>query len=235
LQLRGVTVRSGGHSVLERVDLDIAPGSTVALVGASGAGKSTLAGLVGRLVEPADGEVLLDGARVADLDVVQLRHQVAYAFARPALLGATVHDAVTYCAPEASRAVAVRAARLARADGFIRRLPQGYDTPLRGLALSGGEAQRLGLARALAQDARVLVFDDATSSLDTLTEMQISRALTEALAGRTRIVVTQRAATARRADVVAWLEGGRLRATGPHEQLWQDPRYRAVFSTGAPA
>jgi ATP-binding cassette subfamily B protein len=232
LQLRGVTVRFDGHSVLDSVDVDIAPGSTVALVGASGSGKSTLAALIGRLIEPTDGEILLDGTAVAELDAVELRHRIAYAFARPALLGATVHDAVTYCADDASRATAVRAAELARADAFIRRLPQGYDTPLRGLHLSGGEAQRLGLARALAQDARVLVLDDATSSLDTLTEIQISRALTEALDGRTRIVVTQRAATARRADAVVWLEGGRIRASGPHERLWQDPQYRSVFATG---
>jgi ATP-binding cassette subfamily B protein len=233
VELRGVTVQTGEHSVLEGVDLDIAPGSTLALVGTSGSGKSTLAALLGRLVEPARGEVLLDGTRLAELDTAQLRREVAYAFERPALLGATVHEAVTYCAPQSSRTAAVRAAELARADGFIRRLPQGYDTPLRGLALSGGEAQRLGLARALAQDARVLVLDDATSSLDTLTEMQISHALTEALAGRTRIVVTQRAATARRADVVAWLEGGRLRATAAHDELWQDPDYRAVFNVSA--
>lgn len=235
LELRGVTVRTGdGRTVLNRICLDIAPGSTVAVVGASGSGKSTLARLIGRLSEPDEGEVLLDGVCVAGIDAAALRREVAYAFERPVLLGETVHDVVTYAAPEKTREAAMRAARLACADGFVRRLPQGYDTLVRGLALSGGEAQRLGLARALAQDPRVLVLDDATSSLDALTEMQIGRALTGAMAGRTRLVITQRTATARRADFVAWLDAGQLRATAPHEHLWHDRDYRVAFS-GNPA
>jgi ATP-binding cassette subfamily B protein len=231
IELRDVTVRTDGdHAVLDRVSLTIAPGAAIALVGPSGSGKSTLARLIGRLTEPDEGTVLLDGVQIDQLEPTSLRREVAYAFERPALLGETVREAVTYAAADPTAEAAVHAAWLACADGFVRHLPQGYDTPLRGLELSGGEAQRLGLARALAQDARVLVLDDATSSLDTVTEMQISRTLTDALTGRTRLVIAKRAATAQRADLVAWLDQGRLRKVGQHEELWQDPDYRAVFA-----
>jgi ATP-binding cassette subfamily B protein len=119
------------------------------------------------------------------------------------------------------------AARAAHAHEFVSRLPDGYDTPLAEAPMSGGEAQRLGLARAWPAQ-RVLVLDDATSSLDMVTEMQIAQALTEPR-GRTRLIVTHRAATAARADLVVWLEAGRLRGVGPHARLWCDPDYRAVF------
>jgi ATP-binding cassette subfamily B protein len=122
------------------------------------------------------------------------------------------------------------AARAAHADEFIGRLPGGYDAPLADTPMSGGEVQRIGLARALAHDARVLVLDDATSSLDTVTERQIGVALTGELSGRTRLIIARRASTASRADLVAWLDGGRLRALEPHAVLWDDPDYRAVFA-----
>jgi ATP-binding cassette subfamily B protein len=127
-----------------------------------------------------------------------------------------------------------RAARLAHADEFVRRLPAGYATPLRDTPLSGGQVQRLGLARAFAQDCRLLVLDDATSSLDTVTEMRIAEATAAARAGCTRVVVAHRAGTAARADLVVWLDGGRVRAVGRHAELWHDASYRAVFGQGQP-
>jgi ATP-binding cassette subfamily B protein len=122
-----------------------------------------------------------------------------------------------------------RAARTAHADAFIRRLPSGYSTPLATLVLSDGEVQRLGLARSLTGDGRLLILDDATSNLDSVTEMELASALTSTLPGRTRLIVTHRASTAARADLVAWLEAGRIREVAPHAWLWRHPDYRAVF------
>ncbi|MGH8905605.1 MAG: ABC transporter ATP-binding protein [Egibacteraceae bacterium] len=230
LTLRGVTARAGDRLVLDRLDLDVPAGASLAIVGRSGAGKTTLASMIGRLTDPDEGTLLLDGVPVAMLDPQELGHAVAYAFERPALLGATVAEAIAYGRPSLPRSAVEEAAHVAQADGFIRRLPAGYDTPLADLRLSGGEAQRLGLARAIAQDARVLVLDDATSSLDTATEVQVEAALAAMLVGRTCVVVAHRAAMAARADLVAWLDGGRVRALAPHALLWDDPAYRAVFA-----
>jgi ATP-binding cassette, subfamily B, bacterial len=234
VELRGVTVRAGDTCVLNQLDLRVPGGYGVAVVGRSGTGKTTLALLVGGLLWPDEGEVLVDGIPVSALASEQLHTVVAYAFARPFLFDGSVHDAIAFGRPTLSRAQVIEAARVAQADGFIRRLPAGYDTPLAQAPLSGGETQRLGLARAIARGGRVLVFDDATSSLDTATEVQVTTALNSLLAGHTTIVVAHRAATAARADLVAWLERGRLRAFAPHAQLWNDPDYRAVFAAAMP-
>ncbi|MFF4014615.1 ABC transporter transmembrane domain-containing protein [Streptomyces sp. NPDC001843] len=232
LQLRGVTVRRGGRTVLDGVDLDVPGGTTLAVVGRSGAGKSLLAALAGRLADPDAGEVLLDGMRLTDLAPEDLRAAVAYAFERPALLGTTIEDTIALglVSPGSDRVRA--AARRARADAFVRRLPQGYATPCAAAPRSGGESQRLGLARAFARGGRLLILDDALSSLDTVTEHQVTEALLGDGGRRTRLLVAHRAATAARADAVAWLDGGRLRAVGPHARLWRDPAYRAVFGVG---
>jgi ABC-type polar amino acid transport system ATPase subunit/tRNA A-37 threonylcarbamoyl transferase component Bud32 len=172
---------------------------------------------------------LLDGAALDQVRPEALREAIAYAFADPALPGDTIEAAIAL-APHPVPTHRVReAARAAQADAFIRRLPRGYLTPLAEAPLSGGERQRLGLARALAHGGRLVVLDDATSSLDTITEAVVARAFDQALSGRTRLVVTHRAAIAARADEVAWLDQGRIRARGPHAELWQDPEYRAVF------
>ncbi|MGW6918454.1 ATP-binding cassette domain-containing protein, partial [Kitasatospora sp. NPDC054939] len=233
VRLRGVTVRRAGEPLLDRLDLDLPAGAAVALVGRTGSGKSVLAGLLGRLTDPDEGTVTLGGVLVAELDPAQLHSLVVYAFERPVLHGRTVHEAITCGRPGLTRADAVRAARAAHADRFVRRLPEGYDTPLDRAPMSGGELQRLGLARALVRPGLVHVLDDATSGLDTATEAQVSRAVTELLGDRTRLVVAHRAATAARCDLVAWLDGGRIRALAPHARLWSDPDYRAVFGPAA--
>ncbi|MFI6587020.1 ATP-binding cassette domain-containing protein [Embleya sp. NPDC050493] len=226
--------RDAHRVVLDRIDLTVPAGACVALVGASGSGKSTLAALAGRLREPDEGEVLLDGLPVSRLARGELRRGVAYAFPRPVLVGADLAGALAYGRPGASAQTVTRAAEMAFADDFVRRLPAGYATRTEGLALSGGEVQRLGLARALVQDARVLVLDDATSGLDTVTEHRIHEAFRTGLAGRTRLVVAHRAAAAADADFVVWLDAGRIRAVGPHADLWSDPAYRTVFTTTDP-
>ncbi|WP_441246346.1 ATP-binding cassette domain-containing protein [Kitasatospora sp. McL0602] len=218
-----VVVRNGGDNVLlGPLSLTVPGGRTVALVGRSGSGKSLLAALAGRLREPQAGQVLIDGMPVAELDVAELRRAVGYAFERPALVGATLAEALEGSGPEQTRA--------ARADGFLARLPAGLRTPPSELQLSGGELQRLGLARLLALNPRVMVLDDATSSLDLATEHQVSRALADSTRGRTRLVVAHRAQAAADADLVAWLEHGRLRALAPHSELLTDPDYRSTLA-----
>ena len=218
LEFRGVVVADR----LERLDLVVPGGACVAVVGRSGAGKSVLAALAARLRDPDAGVVLLDGVPVTELDHDALRSAVACAFERPVLIGGTVADAIGM----GLDAGAVRAAaRATSAHAFVARLPRGYDTPLAEAPMSGGEAQRLGLARAWPA-SRLLVLDDATSSLDVVTEMSVERAFGD---GRTRLVVTHRAGTAARADLVAWLAEGRLRGVGRHGDLWADPEYRDLF------
>jgi ATP-binding cassette subfamily B protein len=231
LSLRGVTALAGGEPVLRGLDFTIPGGACVAVVGASGAGKSVLAGLAGRLADPDEGEVTLDGVPLHRLTRDELRRAVVYAFERPALFGQTVGEAIGFGLSRPPPRRLAQAAEAACANEFIGRLPDGMRTPLAQAPMSGGELQRLGLARTFAHaaDARLVILDDATSSLDTVTEMQVGRALTGELSGRTRLIIAHRASTAARADLVAWLDGGGLRALGPHQRLWADPRYRAVF------
>jgi ATP-binding cassette subfamily B protein len=220
-----VTARAEGTTLLDRVDLALPGGAAVAVVGRSGAGKSVLAALAARLREPDEGQVVLDGVPLDRLTHAELRDAVGCAFERPVLVGETVADAVGLGLP-ADRVRA--AARATCAHDFVSRLPEGYDTLLADAPMSGGEAQRLGLARAW-HAGRLLVLDDATSSLDMVTELQVGRALTADRGRRTRLIVTHRAATAARADLVVWLDAGRVLGVGPHDQLWTAPAYREVF------
>lgn len=229
LELRGVTADRGGRTVLDGVDLLVPGGTTLAVVGRSGTGKSLLAELAGRLADPDAGEVLLDGIPLRELGHAELRGAVSYAFERPALLGTTVEDVIAFGLTTPSPDRIRSAARTARADHFVRRLPDGYATRCTDAPRSGGESQRLGLARAFAHGGRLLILDDALSSLDTVTERQIARSLLAPGAGPTRLLIAHRTATAARADAVAWLDGGRIRAVGPHAELWRDAEYRAVF------
>ncbi len=228
LELRGVTV----EGALRDVDLLVRGGRFTAVVGRSGAGKSVLVNVLGGLVTPDEGTAVLDGRPLEKLRPYELRAVVGFAFERPALLGATIGDAVGY-GSWAGEAAVRGACQSAQVDDLIVRLPNGYRTPLSETPLSGGEAQRIGLARAIAHAPRVLILDDATASLDTVTEAAVEEAIERTLPGRTRVVVTHRAATASRADTVVWLEDGRVRAVGTHAELWRDPAYRAVFTEGA--
>ncbi|MFA7761838.1 ATP-binding cassette domain-containing protein [Streptomyces sp. NRRL S-448] len=246
LELRGVRVVRAGTVLLDDIDLRIPGGATAVVVGRSGSGKTTLAAVAGRLTACDEGRVLLDGVPLDELSAEELRREVGHAFERPALFGGSVAAAVAFGGgpdPHANRAPdpdpdleleAVRAAaRAAGADAFVRRLPEGYDTALADAPLSGGELQRLGLARAFCRAGRLLVLDDATSSLDTLTAREVERALASEVRPGTRLVVAHRVSSAARADLVVWLDAGRVRATGTHAELWRDLDYRAVFGVGA--
>jgi ATP-binding cassette subfamily B protein len=236
LTFRGVSVQVDGVPVLAALDLDVPGGSSVAIVGASGSGKTLLTALAGRLADPDRGVVALDGVPLPELDRAALRRAVGFAFERPALLGDTVADAVGLGRPGLTRAAVHAAARAAQVDDVVRRLPAGYDTELAGAPMSGGEAQRLGIARAVAPRPRLLILDDATASLDAVTELRLAEALTGGPAGCTRLIVAHRAATAARADAVAWLDAGRIRAVAPHHTLWQQhPAYRAIFAAAEPS
>ncbi|MFF9066138.1 ABC transporter ATP-binding protein [Streptomyces sp. NPDC014891] len=240
LVLCGVGVTRGGVPLLTDVTLTIEGGATVAVVGGSGAGKSTLAAVAGRLTDPDSGSVRLDGVELAALSRAELRGAISYAFARPvfdggatptirASLSAGVGPSRSPATPTSVR----EAATAACADAFVRHLPLGYDTPVDDAPLSGGEAQRLGLARAFIGGGRLMILDDATSSLDTATERQVETALATPSRSCTRLIVAHRVSTAARADLVVWMEAGRVRGSGPHSLLWQEPEYRAVFAAEA--
>lgn len=230
VDFRGVTVRRDDRTVLDGIDLAIPGGSLVAIVGRSGSGKSLLAALAGRLIDPDEGEIRLDGVPLPELGREELRRAVGYGFEHPLLFGETLAETIAFGVDAPQRAEVVAAARAARAHDVIEHMPDGYDTPLSAAPMSGGEAQRVGLARTFAHAGRVLILDDVAASLDTVTEHQVSRALTEELGDRTRLIVAHRASTAARTDLVIWLEDGRVRAIGPHAELERRPGYRALFA-----
>ena len=227
----------GSRPALRDVDLEIEAGTTVALVGAMGSGKTALVSLLPRLYEVTSGTVRIDGADVRDVDLVSLRRAIAVVTDDPFLFSATVHDNIAYGRPEATREEVERAACVAQADGFIRELPRGYDTLVgeRGLTLSGGQRQRIAIARAVLADPRVLVLDDATSSVDASTEQEIKLALREVMTGRTTFVIAHRLSTIALADEIVVLEGGRMVAHGSHEQLLERSElYREIVEKGMP-
>lgn len=221
LALEDVTFAYEDRVVLDGVSLRIAPGERVALVGRTGAGKSTLAGLALRFFDPQRGRVTIDGHDLRQVTLRSLRQQVTLMLQEPILFHSTVAENLAFGAPGASRAEIEAAARQAEADGFIRELPQGYDTVLGedGLTLSGGQRQRLALARALLRRTPVVLLDEPTSSLDVATEDQVWRNVEALLQGRTALVIAHRLSTARRADRIVVLDGGRVAEVGSHDEL----------------
>ncbi len=224
---------SEGGPVLEGVDLEIPGGQAVALVGPTGCGKSTVARLIPRFYDVDEGVVRLDGADVRDLRLSDLRRAVSIVFEDTFLFSDTVRNNIAFANPEASFESVRQAARLAGADEFIDEMPDGYDTVLgeHGYSVSGGQRQRLSIARAILADPRVLILDDATSSVDPTKEHEIRAALEEVMAGRTTIIIAHRPATIALADRVVLLDHGRIVAEGTHEDLSADnAHYREVLA-----
>jgi len=227
------TAPQSGRAVLRDIDLDVPAGRTVALVGATGSGKTSLVALISRLYDPVAGAVLLDGADVREVSVRSVRAAVAVVSDDPFLFSASIAENIAYARPEAPMSEIERAARRAQAHQFITRLPQGYDTQIgeRGLTLSGGQRQRLAIARALLSNPRVLILDDATSSVDASTEQSIKLALAEAMAGRTTFVIAHRPSTIALADQIVVLDRGRIVAQGNHEELLESSElYREIVA-----
>lgn len=236
LAFEGVTFGYvAGAPVIRDLTLDVPPGTTLALVGPSGSGKSTIAKLVPRFYEPWQGNVLLDGIPVSELDLHELRRRVCMVFDDTTTFSRTVRANIALGRPGAALAEVEEAARLAQAAEFIERLPHGYDTELgeQGLNLSGGQRQRLALARAILQQPRVLILDDATSALDPSTQIAVVEALRTVLAGRTVLVIAHRPETVALAASIAVVDRGRVVALGPRTAMEQDPAYRAALALDA--
>jgi ABC-type multidrug transport system fused ATPase/permease subunit len=224
-----------GRPVLDRVDLDVPAGRTVALIGHTGSGKTTLTTLVPRFYDVSSGRVTIDGVDVRDVTLASLRRAIGVISQDPFLFSATVRENIAFGAGDLPAEAIEAVARAAQAHEFIVRLPQGYDTVIgeRGITLSGGQRQRLAIARALAVDPRILVLDDATASVDASTEALIRVGLRGAMQGRTTFIIAHRLSTIALADEIVVLADGRIAARGTHADLLDSSQvYREIYEHG---
>jgi subfamily B ATP-binding cassette protein MsbA len=239
VEFRGVTFGYDAHkSILQDINLSVAPGQTIALVGPSGAGKSTLAKLLPRFYDPMHGAILLDGVDIRSLDLQALRTQIAIVPQDTHLFGMSIHDNIACGKVDASEEEIRQAARLANAHDFILEQEHGYDTEIgeRGARLSGGQRQRLAIARAFLKDPRILILDEATSALDTQAERQVQHALDSLMRGRTTFIIAHRLSTIENADQIVVFKDGRILAVGTHSELLETcmfyhDLYRHQFSS----
>jgi ATP-binding cassette subfamily B protein len=238
VRFEGVTFAyDDAEPVLRDVTLDVAAGRTVALVGATGSGKTTLASLVPRLYDTSEGRVLIDGADVRTVDLESLRREIALVSDDAFLFSASLRENIAYARPDATDEQVFDASERAGLAAFVDELPDGYDTRVgeRGLTLSGGQRQRVAIARALVANPRILILDDATSSVDATTESRIKEALREVMEGRTTFVIAHRLSTISLADEIVVLEGGGVAARGTHDELLSSSDlYREIAEKGLP-
>jgi len=221
LELQNISFRYGTRTILQDVNLTIAPGEMIGLVGHSGSGKSTLVNLICRFYDVAEGSIRFEGVDIRSLPISEYRRNIGLVLQEPFLFFGTISENIAYGNPDASREEIIAAARAAHAHEFILRLPQGYDSLVgeRGQALSGGERQRISIARALLIDPPILILDEATSSVDTETEMEIQAALDNLIRGRTTLAIAHRLSTLRRANRLVVLDRGQVVEEGQHEEL----------------
>ncbi|HEX8052783.1 MAG TPA: ABC transporter ATP-binding protein [Thermoleophilaceae bacterium] len=238
VEIRGVSFSyETGPPVLRDVDLDVPAGRTIAIVGPTGSGKTTLVSLLPRLYDPLEGSVTVDGVDLRDVDLESLRSEVGLVSDEPFLFSATLRENIAYARPDATDDEVEQAARRAGIHDYVTGLPDGYATRVgeRGLTLSGGQRQRVAIARAIIKDPRILILDDATSSVDATTEAQIKSALRELMRDRTTFVIAHRLSTIALADEVVVLEGGTIAARGTHDELVESsPLYAEIAERGLP-
>ncbi len=213
--------KSKDEPVLENINLHIRPGQTLALVGESGVGKSTLVDLIGGFYFPSRGNVRIDGRNIRRIDLEYLRRYISYVPQEILLFHETIYNNIRFAKPEATKAEIEEAARRAKADEFIEKFPQGYNTVVgkRGVKLSAGQRQRIAIARVILRDPRVLILDEPTSALDAKTEKSLTDSLEELMEGRTTIIIAHRLSTVRRADVIATIKNGQVMEMGSHDEL----------------